>query len=259
MHSTKRRSSFEIASTPKRLQTPRTRTIGFLDFPAELRNQIYELALVTRKSISVLGFASPTFKRPEQRLRLCPALLRACSQVREEGEKVLYGANSFTIVVPMQPAIMRVFQWHRSAPGRDSNVICLSDRPEFQNRRCKSIWNFEVVLSSIDGPHAEPDRDGFLLDDICTAFLGRGAQVEVLKIRVATSSAPALWRAPWQDMLEIDCEMAVNRLGSAILAQSLTDIIIDANDESFLRFQTLFLRRFPDASFNVRRHQDTTH
>ncbi|GAB7347615.1 hypothetical protein MBLNU459_g4489t1 [Dothideomycetes sp. NU459] len=59
---------------------------GFLSLPAELRNQVYRLAFVTREK---LNFGSPrNFARSS-------ALLRTCRQVHEEGRSILYSENTF--------------------------------------------------------------------------------------------------------------------------------------------------------------------
>ncbi|KAK4548883.1 hypothetical protein LTR36_008656 [Oleoguttula mirabilis] len=59
---------------------------GFLDLPAELRNEIYRLVFVGEGR---LKFANPTtFGRSA-------AFLRTCSQVHEEGRSILYAENDF--------------------------------------------------------------------------------------------------------------------------------------------------------------------
>ncbi|KAK3707039.1 hypothetical protein LTR37_012371 [Vermiconidia calcicola] len=59
---------------------------GFLDLPAELRNEIYQQVFVVEESFR---FDSPSnFSR-------CAALLRTCKQVYEEGRSILYSANHF--------------------------------------------------------------------------------------------------------------------------------------------------------------------
>ena len=65
--------------------TPATHS-GFLDLPAELRNEIYRLAFVGNAE---LRFANPTnFCRSA-------ALLRTCHQVHDEARSIIYGENSF--------------------------------------------------------------------------------------------------------------------------------------------------------------------
>jgi hypothetical protein len=69
-------------STPKAEAAP----AGFLDLPAELRNEIYRLVFVADHRLS---FANPAnFSRGA-------AFLRTCSQVHAEGRSILYGENEF--------------------------------------------------------------------------------------------------------------------------------------------------------------------
>ena len=58
---------------------------GFLDLPAELRNEIYRQVFVAEEYIN---FSSLNFKRSG-------ALLRTCRQVYEEGREILYSENRF--------------------------------------------------------------------------------------------------------------------------------------------------------------------
>jgi thermostable 8-oxoguanine DNA glycosylase len=59
---------------------------SFLDLPAEIRNQIYRLALVSEEK---LDFAYPSnFSRSS-------SLLQTCRQVHEEGRTILYSENTF--------------------------------------------------------------------------------------------------------------------------------------------------------------------
>lgn len=71
--------------------TPKTeRKTCFLDLSAELRNSIYELALLEDAFFNnPNAFTSRRYKITE------PALLRVCRQVRDESLHVFYGANTF--------------------------------------------------------------------------------------------------------------------------------------------------------------------
>ncbi|CAK1366783.1 hypothetical protein CB0940_10152 [Cercospora beticola] len=80
-------------TTLTRLNTrsvPKTKKYaGFLDLPAELRNDIYRLIFVTENA--TINFATPdNFSRSA-------ALLRTCRQVYEEGRSILYSENAFAI------------------------------------------------------------------------------------------------------------------------------------------------------------------
>lgn len=61
---------------------------GFLDLPAELRNDIYERVFVANKSLH--------FRYPSN-FQLSAAFLRTCRQVYEEGRSLLYGGNKFIL------------------------------------------------------------------------------------------------------------------------------------------------------------------
>ena len=75
-----------------------TRPLSFLDLPAELRNHIYRILLVSRlipalRKLCVRNhcsdYALPT-------LPIHPALLATCRQIHEEATPLLYGENTFT-------------------------------------------------------------------------------------------------------------------------------------------------------------------
>lgn len=66
---------------------------GFLDLPAELRNEVYQHVLVAD---GTLNFKSP------HNFTLGVALLRTCRQVYEEGRSFLYSANHFTFARNIQ-------------------------------------------------------------------------------------------------------------------------------------------------------------
>lgn len=73
--------------TKKQCQSaePNTRA-GFLDLPAELRNEIYRMTFVGEGRLT---FANPTsFSKSA-------AFLRTCSQVHEEARSILYAENEF--------------------------------------------------------------------------------------------------------------------------------------------------------------------
>lgn len=61
---------------------------GFLDLPAELRNEVYRLAFV---SPSRFDFGAPTAKAFQR----SSAFLRTCKQIHNEGRTILYAENEF--------------------------------------------------------------------------------------------------------------------------------------------------------------------
>ncbi|KAH0565882.1 hypothetical protein GP486_000712 [Trichoglossum hirsutum] len=70
---------------------------GFLDLPAEIRNQIYSyLFLAEDRRIRFCGAGVPeTHGGREVLVRHSSAFLRTCQQINAEGGAVLYGANEF--------------------------------------------------------------------------------------------------------------------------------------------------------------------
>lgn len=73
-------------SSRKQTKNAQKTQAGFLELPAELRNEIYRLVFVTDGR---LNFGAPTnFGRSA-------AFLRTCRQVHEESRSILYGENDF--------------------------------------------------------------------------------------------------------------------------------------------------------------------
>ena len=100
------------------------RCFTFLMLPAELRNTIYALLLTApdhvkqSRRIATRGLCSDYILPP---LDLCPALLRTCRQVHEEGASVLYGANQFAShpsLLTALPYLMSPRQPITEGPGR---------------------------------------------------------------------------------------------------------------------------------------------
>lgn len=66
--------------------------------PAELRNRIYELALVKDERIEVkLYFDRTRTDKVISRIANYPSLLQTCRQIREEASPIFYGQNVFEI------------------------------------------------------------------------------------------------------------------------------------------------------------------
>lgn len=70
---------------------------GFMRLPRELRDAIYELTLIAEKPIDIMHLkdAGPF----DERVDLCPALLRLSRQVYGETIPVLYGLNTFRATI----------------------------------------------------------------------------------------------------------------------------------------------------------------
>ena len=74
---------------PKKFRRPKQRkSCKFLQLPGEIRNHIYQAALVETDEIVI------TKKGPSQ-----PALLRVCRQIRREARGIYYTANKFAVKI----------------------------------------------------------------------------------------------------------------------------------------------------------------
>ena len=264
MTASKRSASPYFQQCSKRAKTASSKKTGFLDLPGELRNQIYELSLVTRKRINILCFASLTgFRRPEQKLRLSSALLRTCKQVQDEGEKVLYGLNTFTITVSTRPSLVQACNRKEAELSRtlNSDVLCLTDRAKFENPKSKNIANLEIRM--LPAKWREPaGTNDHLLEDICAAFLGPETKVDVLSLKFCESESkrchrrlaqinPALIQAHCK-MLELDREMSIDTIGIAAWPSKLDAIIVDAEYPEVSKYACeRFAKRFRAANFNL--------
>lgn len=78
----------------------------------EMRDLIYEHALVANAPISVLNFADPSQGLlPPQLLNISPALLAICKALHEEAASVLYASDTFQAVFALD--VRRAQEWHQ--------------------------------------------------------------------------------------------------------------------------------------------------
>lgn len=82
-----------MAERPASTEMPKW--AGFMDLSPELRNRIYEYALVSSEDLLV-GFRK-TYSWFWSGYGLCPNLLATCRQINQEATPVLYGANTFCV------------------------------------------------------------------------------------------------------------------------------------------------------------------
>lgn len=75
-----------VSSSTSRATSRSTRA-GFLDLPAELRNEVYRLAFVSPARFD--------FGAPNKHFQRSSAFLRTCRQVYSEGRSILYSENEF--------------------------------------------------------------------------------------------------------------------------------------------------------------------
>ncbi|KAK5013063.1 hypothetical protein LTR39_003834, partial [Cryomyces antarcticus] len=82
------------------IMVPVKKPFPFLKLPAELRNRIYEDALLFRAPRAlhdiVRDHARDSGDDPSQTVLCQPALTRVCKQIREESLSVYYGLNEFS-------------------------------------------------------------------------------------------------------------------------------------------------------------------
>lgn len=91
----------------------------FLDLPRELRDHIYELALVSDDAISVLNLTNARDSLLSfQRLGLAPAFLMTCKTVCREAIRALYGLNTFQVVVLLN--VRHAQRWQEVHKASDS-------------------------------------------------------------------------------------------------------------------------------------------
>ncbi len=84
------------------MQRSRSPPFTYLSLPAEIRNQIYKLCLVSHKLI-VVSLATATSNHAASSLSpkvhneagLCPAILSTCRQIYNEANDTLYSDNTF--------------------------------------------------------------------------------------------------------------------------------------------------------------------
>lgn len=76
------------SATPSSSRPPsRSSRAGFLDLPAELRNEVYRLAFVSPARFD--------FGAPSKNFQRSATFLRTCRQVYDEGRSILYSENEF--------------------------------------------------------------------------------------------------------------------------------------------------------------------
>ena len=165
MRPSKRQNFTQHQSSSKRHCTGSTSRCGFLSLPRELRDQIYELSLVSEKVNDVLWLADgPRRRNSRTKLGLTPAMLRVCRQIYEEGTSTLYGLNTFQVVIPLR--------WRTvlsdERPG--SQLVCTSDRPTFS---CSEKYPIKRLIIQLDCgfESIEQEDNDYLLSDVCRAFV----------------------------------------------------------------------------------------
>ncbi|CAK1366965.1 unnamed protein product [Cercospora beticola] len=102
-HNKKAKVSSENASKMD-AENPHDNRCLFFELSAELRNEIYELALVKSEEIEI---TKETFAQP--------ALLRTCRQIRAEAVQIYYSRNEFyTTISRLDASLLRAFGQQQS-------------------------------------------------------------------------------------------------------------------------------------------------
>lgn len=186
-----RRRKLRCGQLSKRAENPTAKSTGLLDLPRELRDMIYDYALVSAHSVSVLNL-TVDFRHhlPKQRLGMTPSLLVASKFVYAEALGVLYGNNVFQAELYLE--VQQAQRWHEITHAMrflnlppdftppEPDVVCLTDRPQYSHPRLRSIRRLEVILSTVfpKRPHWQQQprqirsRIDYRFMDICRALIG---------------------------------------------------------------------------------------
>lgn len=78
------------ASLPQAKMTNPHRPFPFLHLPGEIRNMIYSLVFIHPEKLT---------GRPSEKTNLSSQLLRTCQTVYHEGVSVLYGSNTWSVII----------------------------------------------------------------------------------------------------------------------------------------------------------------
>lgn len=135
-------------------------TTTFLELPRELRDMIYELALVSTDTIDVCNFAAPSRWPHSSTLGISPAVLRVSRQIHNEALDVLYGLNTFQATVLLDPRVPHQFE----PRGSDSSHIDIT-HPMIKNVRRLVIHLKFCVLSQW------PNQDAVFPEAVLRAFV----------------------------------------------------------------------------------------
>ncbi|KAK5709314.1 hypothetical protein LTR17_019885 [Elasticomyces elasticus] len=189
------------------LMTPTTRS-AFLELPPELRNRVYEAALIQRSPIPTHPerdiFLQPGLCKPIWR---APALLQTCRQIRCEAFKIYYALNTFSIDCSEREDVMLpVLQWLRAL--------------DVESRRALACVRLDGWCYSIGDEQSPEGNDGY--EDEYSEEIK-----EVIERRMATLSRAGLEVKP--GTLHVECWLlwAVDWLRGGIDQASLSRIVCE--------------------------------
>ena len=189
----------------------------FLGLPRELRDRIYEFALVSTSRLPVQVFSNqPITSTPKATPTLSPALLSTCRQVYAEAIDVLYTLNTFYAVVRMHPhhalrhvEVCRALQHIDLSPEHDPpepEVVCTAARPRYCHPMQGRIRRFEIELQQIvpNQPHwleGELKID-HTMNDLREDFL-KDSKLEILILTTHGCAPTELWKPAANNDLQL--------------------------------------------------------
>jgi hypothetical protein len=131
-----------------------------LKLPAELRNRIYELALLEDGDIDTHTWCTPvdiptlaislSGLRPQKFYNSEPSLLLTCRQIRREGLPIFYGVNTFSV------GILGCSEWLRglTAEKRDMvkrvRVVCCVDIYDLSEEDIKAEFKNSAPIGLLE-------------------------------------------------------------------------------------------------------------
>ncbi|KXT08314.1 hypothetical protein AC579_1792 [Pseudocercospora musae] len=215
---------------------------GFLDLPAELRNYIYELILVSDVEIHMVRNKFEDNEWRARRIRLNQitavsgtSLLRINRQIHAETKPILYGGNTFVVdgdeglacfsrrVLPHIRRIRFDGLWSRR------HELLLELGCEAQRLKCLECLAFTMDGESIMGPTRAEDlytKGAKLLVSLLTAFMKArdlGVQDTVALVSFAAESdhsSEALLPSESMITTAADCTAEVRKLAGELLEQA---------------------------------------
>lgn len=151
--------------------------------PRELRDDIFNLCLISQQKINVLNFTT-TRSIPPQRLSLSPAILQTCRQFYHEAKEILYGLNTFYATVYMHPDHCPVETTGEVLGTANHTTVSFPNvlhQSQFKTTTIPSIKRLEIQLvfattelihlSYLDYLEQTTQLEDPFLSDVCRTFV----------------------------------------------------------------------------------------
>lgn len=174
-----------------------TMGFGLMQLPRELRDHIYQFALVSCQEISLLNFAEDhRYFLPQQQLGISPNILRACRQIYCEALSILYASNTFYVKIDLHlhQALRRIqmreaLSWLPILDECDPpapEVHCIHNRPSYSHPQVNLIRQLIIQLDHVipHRPHWYDEEMSIsrALTDVCATFV-EDASLRLLVVR----------------------------------------------------------------------------